>query len=92
MPVGDSVNVIATPNSGWHFVGWYIGDTKVSDSEGYAFPKESGETTLTAKFEQDGASSATVCTWCGGDHSEGFFQMIIGWFHGILALLLGARY
>ncbi|MBR3553284.1 MAG: InlB B-repeat-containing protein [Clostridia bacterium] len=92
VPVGDSVNVIATPNSGWHFVGWYIGDTKVSDSEGYAFPKESGETTLTAKFEQDGASSATVCTWCGGDHSEGFFQMIIGWFHGILALLLGARY
>ena len=53
---------------------------------------ESGETTLTAKFEQDGASSATVCAWCGGDHSSGFFQMIIGWFHGILALLLGARY
>ena len=35
---------------------------------------------------------ASVCPWCGGDHSNGFFQMIVGWFHGIFASLFGAKY
>lgn len=33
----------------------------------------------------------SVCPWCGGEH-VGFFQGIIGWFHGILAAIFGARY
>ena len=33
-----------------------------------------------------------VCRWCGGDHSNGFFQKIIGFFHNILANLFGAKY
>ena len=40
----------------------------------------------------DPEPTASVCAWCGGDHSNGFFQMIIGWFHGILASLFGARF
>ncbi|MBR3551890.1 MAG: hypothetical protein IKN72_00700 [Clostridia bacterium] len=40
----------------------------------------------------DPEPTAPVCAWCGGDHSNGFFQMIIGWFHGILASLFGAKY
>ena len=32
-----------------------------------------------------------LCPWCGGEHI-GFFQGIIGWFHGILARIFGARY
>ena len=36
--------------------------------------------------QQDG-----VCPWCGGDH-VGFFQKIIGFFHNILAAILGAKY
>ena len=31
------------------------------------------------------------CPWCGKVH-EGFFQKIIGWFHGIFAKLFGAKY
>ena len=31
------------------------------------------------------------CPWCGGVH-EGFFQGIIGFFHGIFAKIFGARY
>ena len=33
-----------------------------------------------------------VCRWCGGDHSNGFFQKIIGFFHNILARIFGAKY
>ncbi|MBQ5969782.1 MAG: InlB B-repeat-containing protein [Clostridia bacterium] len=33
----------------------------------------------------------SVCPWCGGQH-VGFFQGIIGFFHGIFAKLFGARY
>ena len=32
-----------------------------------------------------------VCPWCGGEHSS-FFQGIVGFFHRIFALILGARY
>ena len=37
-------------------------------------------------------AEAPVCAWCGGDHSNGFFQMIIGWIHGILANIFGAKF
>ena len=37
------------------------------------------------------APAGSVCPWCGGVH-EGFFQGIVGWFHGILANLFGAKF
>ena len=37
------------------------------------------------------APAASVCPWCGGVH-EGFFQGIVGWIHGILANLFGAKF
>ena len=37
------------------------------------------------------APAESVCPWCGGTH-EGFFQGIVGWFHGILANLFGAKF
>ena len=47
---------------------------------------------LTVKAAKPEAPAESVCAWCGGDHSSGFFQMIIGWFHGILAAIFGARH
>ena len=39
----------------------------------------------------DPGTPESVCPWCGGQH-VGFFQGIIGFFHGIFAKLFGARY
>ena len=33
-----------------------------------------------------------VCHWCGKDHSNGFFQKVIGFFHSILAFFFGKKY
>ena len=51
---GNSVTVTATPNSGYHFVGWFNGNNKVNDSAGYSFTVTE-DVTLTAKFEKDAA-------------------------------------
>ena len=97
---GEAVTVTATPNPGYHFVGWFNGDSKVNDNASYSFAV-TGDMTLTARFEQnptpvDPGTTPTepenLCPWCGGDHSVGLIQMIIGWFHGILANIFGARY
>ncbi len=105
---GKTANVTATPNSGWKFVGWYEGSSKVSDNASYPFTV-TGSVTLTAKFEKDAAPdpgqpenpdngngsnepAANLCKWCGKDHSDGFFQKIVGWFHNILAKLLGKKF
>ncbi|MBQ5970013.1 MAG: hypothetical protein IJL52_07825 [Clostridia bacterium] len=37
------------------------------------------------------APAESVCPWCGGTH-EGFFQGIVGWIHGLLANIFGAKY
>ncbi|MBR3553830.1 MAG: hypothetical protein IKN72_10665 [Clostridia bacterium] len=89
------VQITATPSSGWHFVGWYNGETLVSANASYQYPLFT-DTTLTAKFEKDAAPEQpepqqSVCPWCGGAH-EGFFQKIVGWFHSIFAAIFGARY
>ncbi|MBQ5969535.1 MAG: leucine-rich repeat protein [Clostridia bacterium] len=34
---------------------------------------------------------AIVCPWCGGEHT-GFFGGFVGWIHGILATIFGAKY
>ncbi|MBQ5970563.1 MAG: InlB B-repeat-containing protein [Clostridia bacterium] len=100
----ELVILTATPNSGYHFVGWYEGNTKVEDSEVYKFGATEN-VTVTAKFEKDASTDPgtpdpgtpdpgtpeSVCPWCGGQHN-GFFQGIIGFFHGIFAKLFGARY
>ena len=95
---GQTATVTATPNSGWHFTGWYKDGSKASSGASYSFTV-TGSVTLTAKFEKDADSGQpggeeqqqSVCPWCGGQH-VGFFQGIIGWFHGIFAKLFGARY
>lgn len=103
-PVGETATVTATPNSGWHFSGWYTDDdwyhdfAKVSSNKSYSFTV-TVTVTLIAIFEKDAdpgqpggeEQQQSVCPWCGGAH-EGFFQGIIGWFHSIFAAIFGARY
>lgn len=48
---GAEVTVVATPNSGYKFNGWYNGDTSVSTSATYTFKAES-DITLVAKFSR----------------------------------------
>ena len=88
---GKTAPLTATPNEGYRFVGWFEGETKVSDQASYDYPVTKA-VTLTAKFEADTpAEPENVCPWCGGQH-EGFFQKIIGIFHNILARIFGAKY
>ncbi len=105
---GKTATVTATPNSGWKFVGWYEGSSKVSSNKSYPFTV-TGSVTLTAKFEKDAAPdpgqpenpdngngsnepAANLCKWCGKDHSDGFFQKIVAFFHNIFAKLFGAKF
>ncbi len=46
----DDVTVLATANTGYKFIGWYNGDTKVSDDASYTFTCD-GDVSLVAKFE-----------------------------------------
>lgn len=48
---GTSVTAVATPTSGYYFVGWYDGATIVSNSASYSFTINS-DTALVAHFEQ----------------------------------------
>ena len=80
---GVKVNLTATPNSGYHFIGWYKGDSKVSDQLKYSFTV-SEDVTLTAKFEEDEPpTDPNACPQCGKVH-EGFFGKIVGFFHRII--------
>lgn len=101
---GATATLTATPNSGYHFTGWYEGSTKVSDKTPYSFTVTK-DVTLTAQFEKDAdpgnnggnnnpqpQPSANRCHWCGKDHSGNFFQKIIGFFHNIFAKIFGNKY
>lgn len=46
---GDSITITATVNSGYSFLGWYKGDTRISTSLSYTFTP-SADITLTAKY------------------------------------------
>lgn len=48
---GDNVTVIASPNLGYTFVGWYDGDEKLTDSPVYGFEMPSENVTYTARWE-----------------------------------------
>ena len=87
---GELQMVWARPADGYRFVGWYKdGELYSTEAELTIFPTEN--MTLTAKFEK--IEEESHCAWCGGHHDNaGLIEMLIGWFHGILALLLGARY
>ena len=88
---GETVTLTATAANGWHFVGWYEGETQKTTDASYTFPV-TRDVTLTAKFEQNVPEpQANLCPWCGQEH-VGFFQGIIGFFHGIFAKIFGARY
>lgn len=47
---GSSVTVVATPKTGYSFVGWYEGSTKVSSNTSYTFTMSASAKTLQAKF------------------------------------------
>ncbi len=49
---GANVALTATPNSEYNFIGWYVGETPVSQSETYVFAMGSGDITVTAKWER----------------------------------------
>jgi uncharacterized repeat protein (TIGR02543 family) len=70
--VGDEVTMTATTNIGYTWVGWYDGDTKVSDDLSYTFvmTEESKTYTATWKVRTDMAifnftSSDTTCSITG---------------------------
>ena len=46
---GTTATVKATANSGYHFIGWYEGGTKIKDTESYTFTVTK-DVSLTAKF------------------------------------------
>ncbi len=48
--VGDEVTITASTNSGYTWVGWYDGDTKLTDSLSYTFTMPAENVTYTAKW------------------------------------------
>ena len=46
----ESCTVIATPNTGYSFLGWYEGNTKVSTSDTYTFNMPAKDYSIVAKF------------------------------------------
>ena len=56
------------------------------DENGHAEPDSHGNCILCGDHIKD------VCPWCGGQHTGGFFQKIIGWLHNLVASVFGAKY
>lgn len=50
--VGESVNIKATPNSGYLFINWTIGDTEVSKDTSFTYTTTAEDVLLTANFEK----------------------------------------
>ena len=95
---GETATVTATPNSGWHFSGWYTDSAKVSSNKSYSFTV-TGSVTLIAKFEKDSytitvsADPAEGGTVTGsGSYSKGTLVTLnaipnsgwhfVGWYNG----------
>ena len=59
---------MATTNAGYTFIGWYDGETKLTDELSYTFNMPSESKTYTAKFEkctEHTPDDNCVCTKCG---------------------------
>ena len=70
--VGETVTLTATTNTGYTWLGWYDGDTKVSDDLTYTFTMSTESKTYTAKWEVRAemqnfyfTSTSTTCTITG---------------------------
>jgi uncharacterized repeat protein (TIGR02543 family) len=66
--VGDSATITATTNMGYTWIGWYDGETKLTDELSYTFEMPSESKTYTAKFEkctEHTLDDNCVCTKCG---------------------------
>lgn len=70
---GSSVTISATPNNDYYFVGWFVGETKVSDEMRYTFTINE-DTILVAQFEKDAPVECTVTANAGegGTITEGY--------------------
>ena len=55
---GQTAQISAKENSGWHFCGWFDGETKLSGSANYAFDVTKN-VSLTAKFEKNASENPT---------------------------------
>ena len=66
-PVGESIRLTARHNVGYIFVGWYDGDTKVSDDAEFDYTMPASDKILTAKFEicSHTLDSNCICSNCG---------------------------
>ena len=66
--VGEEVTITSTTNAGYTWVGWYDGDSKVSEELTYTFIMSTEIKTYTAKFEkctEHTPDDNCVCTKCG---------------------------
>ena len=70
--VGDSATITASTNNGYTWVGWYDGDTKLTDEVAYNFTMTAENKTYTAKWQVneemsnfDFTSTPTTCSITG---------------------------
>ena len=74
VPEGGSVTLIATPDAGYTFDGWYDGETKVCDTAEFVVDNVTADKTYTAKFTKNVVYytiSAEIGTDGGGTVSGG---------------------
>lgn len=59
---GNTVEVVAVPNDGYEFVGWFVGDSETAESVAatYAFTANSNTVALVAKFRFPFAATGSV--------------------------------
>lgn len=65
----SSLELIATPNDGYRFVGWFIGGERVSTAERFIY-KISGDAKLEARFEAAGGGPDDPDNPDGGDSDD----------------------
>ena len=92
----DAVSDVIPTRGGDRFLGWA---TEADAAEAEYQPGDSisidSDLTLYAVWEKSDTPPSQpqdVCRWCGKNHTGNFLQKIIGFFHRILAAILGAKY
>ena len=63
--IGDSATITATTNAGYTFIGWYDGETKLTDELSYTFNMPSENKTYTAKWACYTLSTGTNMSGAG---------------------------